>query len=74
MVKLQEASEAFAASHGTGSADLLARKAVAQFHAAGRVRPEDAILRDEILISSEELLIDGASDVGQHDLPVHRRS
>jgi hypothetical protein len=36
--------------------------------------PEDTILRHEILVAPEELLIDGARHVGQHGLPVHRRS
>ena len=41
-------------------------------HPAGA--QEDPILRDEILVAQEELLIDGARDVRQHGLPVHRRS
>ena len=46
-------------------ADLRQRPAfaVGQVHAALNVRPQDAVLRDKVLIASEELLVDRACDV-----------
>jgi hypothetical protein len=34
--------------------------------------PEDTILSGQILVTKEEFLVNGAGDVGEESLPVHR--
>jgi hypothetical protein len=57
-------------------ADLSQRPAfaVGQLQLAMNLRPENAVLRDEIFVSPEELIVDRARNERQHGLPVHRRS
>ena len=48
--------------------------AVGELLAVRNLCPEDAILRDEILVAPETLFVDRACDVHQHGLPIHCRS